>query len=91
MAKAKEVPERRLYSVKSVGLMTDFSEAQIWVMISPGPKGEPPVLDSVKIGGARRVTAESLERLITHGSPDKPRGRRAGVQPPESTDDLPAA
>jgi hypothetical protein len=62
-APERQLPRRRLHSIKDVCAEGRFSHATAWRLISRD------VLKVVKIGRRTFVTDESFERLVTQGAP----------------------
>jgi hypothetical protein len=62
-APERQLPRRRLHSIKDVCAGGHISHATAWRLIGRD------ILKTVKIGRRTLVTDESYEQLVTHGAP----------------------
>jgi predicted DNA-binding transcriptional regulator AlpA len=58
--------KQRVFSVPQTAIILGRSESSVWRDLRDGR------LDSVKIGGSRRVTGESIDRLISNATRNNP-------------------
>lgn len=59
---ANRGPEPQLYSVRAAAAILSIGLTTTWKFVSDG------TLESVRIGGRRMIRAESLKKLIAHGT-----------------------